>query len=201
MLGNRGIGPAETLRQLVRGRLVGVLPGDRRCSLHCPAEVVFLHELDHFLEIGAVETAAIVVVIEKTRRRRHQDDCGEARRAFHRSQRGRDRTHRMADQDRISQVHFLGDGDDVIGVPIKAGIAPEIVCSQIGLASAREVKQDDLVIALEIRGDIPPHGLVAAEPMSEHDRPLSLAADVHIVPFQDRHRPSRACPALVRFAV
>src|SRR3982075_135599 len=89
----------------------------------------------------------------------------------------------MADEDRVFQVQFAPDLDDVVGIAEKRRIFAGVVGRKVGPASAYMVEEHDLEVPFELRRHEPPHVLVAAEAVGENHGSVPGAANVHIVPF------------------
>ena len=78
---------------------------------------------------------------------------------------------------------------------IAAVVLAAIVGSDVGIARADVIEEDDPVVAFEVRGDEFPCRLAAAEPMCEqHDLSIRITADAHVVPSQGVQHSGRCHP-------
>src|SRR5687767_11945332 len=87
----------------------------------------------------------------------------------------------MPDENHIVQIERMDDLEDVLRVSVQPAVARRIVGPKIRMPGPYIVKQDDLVVVLEIRRDEPPHVLVASKAVSKKQRLGALAGHLHVV--------------------
>jgi hypothetical protein len=94
----------------------------------------------------------------------------------------------MAHQHRVLRAGGIAHLQQVVGVPLKAGVAGGVGGRQLRLADASVVEQDDAVVGGKLRRHRAPDALLAAEAVDEDERRATavVALDHDIVALQDR---------------
>ena len=101
----------------------------------------------------------------------------------------------MADEDDVPQVERVADVEDVLGVAVQLRVPRRDVGREIRAPEAHVVEHDHPEAILERRRDVPPHPLVAPEPVGEDDRlPFGLPG-LHEVVAADEVHPSEPIDA------
>lgn len=76
----------------------------------------------------------------------------------------------MAHEDHVAQVELAQHVQDVVRVPLQGAVPHRVVRRQVGGARPDEVERHHRERVLEVRCDVTPHVLVAAEAVHEDDR-------------------------------
>ena len=135
-----------------------------------PAEVVAVERLEEALDVFAREAARVIAVVDVARRGPDQHELCEPIRFLHGGEDPDHRAHGVPDEDQIVQLELAADLEHVVGVTLERPVLEAVVRREVRAAGADVVEEDDAVFVLERRGDVPPHVLIAAEPVHEHHR-------------------------------
>ena len=161
-------------------------------------------------DVVAAEPADVAVVVDVPRVRADHHQRAEQLRRLLQRQDADHRADRVPDEDDVGELQLAADLDDVGGVAAQRGVLLRVVGREVGVAGADVVEEHDAVVDGEVRGDEPPHRLVAAEAVREQHRPArGDSPEAHAVPLDhaghrttlgDRRplRPSRHPPASAR---
>ena len=89
----------------------------------------------------------------------------------------------MPDVHDVAQVFGLEDVEQVIRVAVQRVVLAAVVCVEIRAARADTIKDDDAVVGLKLRDDVPPDHLTATKTVREDDRPACrITGNVNVIP-------------------
>ena len=168
--GEVGVGATEAGFQLV-GQLRTIVVGhDHGCHRTGPPEVVAVQGVEELGDVVVGEPADVGPVVHVARRRTDQHELGEAVRLLDRSEDTDHRRHRVTDEHDITEVQIGADLEHVSGIAVERGVPVDVVRVPSGRTRTGMIEEDDGEVTLEPWRDEPPHLLIAAEPVGEHDR-------------------------------
>ena len=75
----------------------------------------------------------------------------------------------MTDEDARLNLELFQNGEHIVGIAFKSGVALKIEVFGIGSSGANVIEEDNSVFVDEMRNKMLPQRLIAAEAMGEHD--------------------------------
>lgn len=104
----------------------------------------------------------------------------------------------MADEDHGPFRYVCDNLKDIGCVPVQATVPVAVIRAQVRLAAANEVEQHNPEAVTESGDEAPPHVLVTAKAVCEHQGSSALTNDIHVIALMDIHLGLRTRTGIAR---